>query len=61
MILAKESTPHCMSHSMLVSVTNQNPLKKYEYVWVTLFLQNIKYSSTYDHCFGEKSWGKITF
>lgn len=28
MILGKESTPHYRSHSMLVTVTNQNPPKK---------------------------------
>ena len=58
MILGKESTPHYILH-LLLTVTNQNSPKKYEYFWVILFLQNSIYSSTYDHCFGEKSWGKI--
>lgn len=58
MILSKELT-HSIVHLMLVTITNQNPPQKYkEYVWVILFLQNIIYSSTSDHCFGEKSWGE---
>lgn len=58
MIPGKKLT-HYIFHLMLVTVTNQNLPQKYEYVWVILFLQNIIYSSTYDHCFGEESWGKI--
>lgn len=57
MILGKELTPHDILHLILVTV-NQNLPQKYEYVWVILFLQNVIYSSTYEHCFGEKSWGK---
>ena len=59
MILGKESTPYYILHLLLVMIIHQNPPKKYEYFWV-FFLQNIIYSSTYDHCFGEKSWGKTT-
>lgn len=59
MIPGKKLT-HYIFHLMLVTVTNQNLPQKYEYVWVTLFLQNITYSSTYDHCFGEESCGEIT-
>ena len=58
MILGKESTHYYILHLLLVLVTHQNPPKKYEYFWVIFFLQDIIYSSTYDHCFGEKSWGK---
>lgn len=57
MILGKELT-HYIIHLMLVTVTNQNPPQKYEYVWV-YSCKILYYSSTYDHCFGEKSWGKI--
>lgn len=54
MTLGKVLTPHYVLYLMLITVTNQNLPQKYEYVWVVLFLQNTIYSSTYDHCFGEK-------
>lgn len=57
MILGKELIPHYIFH-LMVTVTNQLP-QEYEYVWVILFLQENIYSSTYDHCFGEKPWEEI--
>lgn len=38
MILGKESTLHYILHLMLVTVTNQNPPKKYEYSCKILYI-----------------------
>lgn len=59
MIPGKELTPHYVIHLMLVTVTNQNPPQKYKRMSAFIPAKYYIYSSIYDHCFGEKSWGKI--